>query len=131
MRDGLAHAGDRSMDRVGNNTQQPVRPARIGRALSLIVEDAGADHAGTGFQIGCKSTGDAKADQPAAAGCHCARERGREIVSVAAADNPNAKTRCDAGLEDHPHHHNHSAAPPRGHYIPKDTARLFPLFRLR
>ena len=65
--------------------------------------------------------------QPAAIACVRAS---REMLAVTAADHRNAEARRDASLEGHPHHNNHSHAPP-GTYTPKDTTRLFPLFRLR
>ena len=86
--------------------------ASVGRS-TLVVENGRADDAGAGLEIGREAARDAEADQAAATGRHRARQRCREILPVAAADDRNAEARRDAGLESHPHHHNHSAAPPR------------------
>ena len=106
-------------------------PARIGRALFPINNDTGSDDAGAGLQLGCETTSHAEAYESLAARRHCTRERSFEMLPVAAAHHRNTESRCDASLEGHPHHYDHSAAPPQGRYIPKDTTRLFPLVRLR
>ncbi len=89
-----------------------------------------ADHAASRPQARRKTAGDAEADQSAATGRHRMRQVRREMLAVTAANDRNAKARRDASLEGHTHHYNHPHAPP-GIYIPNDTTRLLPLFRLR